>query len=170
MVFWLNPSHIVYIERIQKNLTFVLLLTEIYTLLCLWRIRRIRQDSLCVFSMYAQILSAHSPSTFKYFPRIRRRFCVPQITLICHVLHIRLNTFHVFSEYAQILSAHSPQVLKYFPRILCARRKNEEQAERIFHHQQCLGTSKGKCFEKIEWGVICLPRMNSLQSIFFGYL
>jgi hypothetical protein len=55
-------------------------------------------------------------------------------------------------------------VLKYFPRILRVRRKNEEYAERIFHHQQCLGTSKGKCFEKIEWGVICLPRMNSLQK------
>jgi hypothetical protein len=58
----------------------------------------------------------------------------------------------------------------FFPRILHVRRKNEEYAERIFHHQQCLGTSKGKCFEKIEWGVICLPGMNSLQKKILGYL
>ena len=55
-------------------------------------------------------------------------------------------------------------MLKYFSRNLRIRRKNEKYAERIFHHQQCLGTSKGKCFEKIEWGVICLPRMNSLAK------
>ncbi len=71
----------------------------------------------------------------------------------------------IFSMYAEILSAHSPNTFKYFPRILHVRRKNEEYAERIFHHQQCLGTSKGKGFEKIECGVICLPRMNSLQKI-----
>ncbi len=35
MVFWLNPSHKVQTERIQKILKFVLLLTNIYTLLCL---------------------------------------------------------------------------------------------------------------------------------------
>jgi hypothetical protein len=58
-------------------------------------------------------------------------------------------------------------VLKYFPRILRVRRKNEEYAERIFHHQQCLGTLKGKCFEKIEWGVTCLPKMNSLKKKIF---
>ncbi len=128
--------------------------------------------------MYAKILSPHSPNTFKYFPRIRRRFCVPQITPICHVLHIRLNTFHVFSEYAQILSAHSLEALKYFPRILQLRRKNEEYAERIFHHQQCLGTSKGQCFEKIEWGVIYLPRkftkfifwLSLKQKLLYAYM
>ncbi len=62
---------------------------------------------------------------------------------------------------------HSLEALKYFPRILQLRRNNEEYAERIFHHQQCLGTSKGQCFEKIEWGVIYLPRMNSLQKYFW---
>jgi hypothetical protein len=42
----------------------------------------------------------YSSNTFEYFPRIWRRFCVPQITPICRNLHIRLNTFRVFSEYA----------------------------------------------------------------------
>ncbi len=143
---------------------------KIYTLLCLWRIRRIRQEPLCVISMYAEILSAYSPNIFKYFPRIRRQFCVPQTTLICHILHLRLNTFCVISEYAQILSAQSPQVLKSFPGILRLRRKNEEYAERNSRFQQCLGTLKGQYFKKIEWGVICLLRMNSLKIKFFGYL
>ncbi len=29
------------------------------------------------------------------------------------------------------------------------------------------GTPKGQCFKKMEWGVIYLPRMNSLQFIFW---
>ncbi len=80
--------------------------------------------SLCVFSMYAYILSekilstANNPTfaafsiscTLKYVPRI---------------LYGRLNTFCVFSEYAE-------------------RMKN-------FHFQNILGTSKGQHFKK--WGV-----------------
>ncbi len=63
MVFWLNPSHIVQIERIQNFLKFVLLLTEIYTLLCLLasqentprfslRLLHVRIDSFRAFSEY----------------------------------------------------------------------------------------------------------------------
>jgi hypothetical protein len=54
-------------------------------------------------------------------------------------------------------------------RILQVRRKNEEYAERSFQVQQCPGTLKGQCFEKMEWGATYLPRMNSLQYLFFGY-
>jgi hypothetical protein len=43
---------------------------------------------------------------------------------ICNNLLKRFNTFRVLSEYA----------------------------ERNFHFQQCLGTSKGQYFEKIKWG------------------
>jgi hypothetical protein len=46
-------------------------------------------------------------------------------------------------------------------------RKNEECAERNFSFQQCLGALKGQHFEKIEWGVINLPRMNSLKIKIF---
>ncbi len=82
-------------------------------------------------------------------------------------MYRRQPQFSMFSIYAQILSAYSPTTLRYFLRIFQLRRKNEEYAERIFHHQQCLGTSKGQCFEKIESGVHYLPRMNSLPKNFF---
>jgi hypothetical protein len=64
--------------------------------------------------MHAEIRSTYSPNAFKYFPHIRRWFCVPQITPICHFLHIRLNTFPGFPEYAKILSAHSHRCLNTF--------------------------------------------------------
>jgi hypothetical protein len=40
---------------------------------------------------------------------------------------------------------------------------NEEYAERNFPFKKILGLLKGQQFKKIEWGVIYLPRMNSLQ-------
>ncbi len=96
MDFWLNLSHIVQLERIFKKLKFVLLLTKIYTLLCLLAYQEnmprasLRHLHVCinpfrVFSEYVYILSAHmetilctannpnlpySPSTLKYFLRI----------------------------------------------------------------------------------------------------
>ena len=173
MVFWLNLSHIVQLERIFKKFKLLLLLlTEIYTLLCLLANQE-NTPRASLRHLHVRIIPFRvfsEPNMFKYFPRIRRRFCVPQITLICHILHLRLNTFCVFSEYAQILSAQSPQVPKSFPRILQLRRKNEECAERNFSFQQCLGTLKGQYFKKTEWGVICLLRRNSLKIKFFGYL
>ncbi len=147
-------------KKSVKKLKFVLLSTEIYTLLkvlCLLACQeKTPRASLRLLHVRINPFRV-TPNMFKYFPRIRRRFFVPQITLICHILHIRLNTFCVFSEYAQILSHHSPQVLEsFFPRILRLRRKNEEYAERNFHFQQCVGTLKGQYFKKIEWRVICL--------------
>jgi hypothetical protein len=65
------------------------------------------------------------------------------------ILHRHLNTFCVFSEYAEIM-------------------KNTQKE--IFTSTKSLGTLKGQCFEKIEGGVICLRRVNSLQYLFFGYL
>jgi hypothetical protein len=71
----------------------------------------------------------------------------------------------------------SPYTLKYFPRILqrClntfrvfsvyAERMKNTQKEIFF--QQCPGTLKGQCFKKIEWGVICLRRVNNLQYFFW---
>jgi hypothetical protein len=61
-------------------------------------------------------------------------------------------------------------MLIYFPRILPLRRKNEEYAERNLRFQQYLGTLKGQYFKKIEWGVICMLRLNSLKIKFFEYL
>ncbi len=58
---------------------------------------------LCILGEYAKSLLASSPNTFKYFPQIRRRFCAPQITPICHILHLRL-----------LLSAYSPNAYRYF--------------------------------------------------------
>jgi hypothetical protein len=117
-----------------------------------------------VLGEYAKSLFASSLCTQRFFPRIFRirlysfrpetilctannpsLLCSPYTLTLWYFLRIflrHLNTFRVFS------------------------RKNEEYSERIFHHQQCLGTSKGQCFEKIEWGVNYLPRMNSLQINF----
>ena len=36
---------------------------------------------LAVLGEQGKILLVDAPNTFKYFPHIRRRFCVPQITL-----------------------------------------------------------------------------------------
>ncbi len=58
-------------------------------------------------------------------------------------------------------------MLKYFPRILRVRRKNEEYAERNYLFQQCPGTLKGQCFEKIEWGVICLAKGEQFTIFIF---
>jgi hypothetical protein len=63
MVFWLNPSHIVQIEIFQKILKFILLFTNIYTLLCLLAYKEntpivslrhphVRKDSIPAFSEY----------------------------------------------------------------------------------------------------------------------
>jgi hypothetical protein len=43
---------------------------------------------------------------------------------------------------------------------------HEEYADRNFYVQQCLGTVKGRYFEKIEWG-LDWPRMKSLKIVFF---
>ncbi len=37
----------------------------------------------------------------------------------------------------------------------------------IFSFNKAPGTLKGQCFEKIEWGFICLRRVNSLQYFIF---
>ncbi len=112
MAFWLNPFHLVQIKRIFEKLKFVLLLTEIYKLLC---------------------LLAYSPNT----PRVSLRLlhvCIDSVyrkqPYISRILHIRLNTFLVFSilrirrkneEYAErnFHLKKSPGTLKghYFKRI-----------------------------------------------------
>ncbi len=149
MVFWLNPSHIYSVDRKNhKNFKIcIIIIRGIHTFMSFGVLGEYTQ-SLFTSSPCAQILSAYSLNTFKYFPHIRRRFCVPQITPICHVLHIRLNTFRILSKYAQILSAHSPQALKYLLHILQLSRKNEEQAERIFSLSTMLGDFKGTVFRK----------------------
>jgi hypothetical protein len=62
--------------------------------------------NICIFS-----------EKLKYFPSIRRRFCVAQTTLTW---------------------LYSSCTLKYFPRILTVRRKNGEYAERNYYFQQYL--------------------------------
>ncbi len=38
----------------------------------------------------------------------------------------------------------------------------------MFHNQQCLGTSKGKCFEKIEWGyMLALDEQFSNKMVIY---
>ncbi len=93
---------------------YVLLLTEICSILCLsWSIRRIRQESLCVFS---HVSRRFFPCTVfsKYVSRIWRQFCVPQMTRNLPYSPHMLKYFPQFSEYAQILSAHSPNTQKKF--------------------------------------------------------
>jgi hypothetical protein len=72
--------------------------------------------SLGILGEYARSLFLHVrldsfrdyPNMFKYFPHIRRQFCLLQITLS---------------------SSYSPYVLSHFPHILRIRRNNEEKAE-----------------------------------------
>ncbi len=63
MFFWLNPSHIVQIERIKKNLKFVFLLTEIYTLLCLLAY----QENTSIFSLRLLHVSIDSFRAFSEY-------------------------------------------------------------------------------------------------------
>jgi hypothetical protein len=64
--------------------------------------------SLGVVGEYAKSLFATSPCTHRFFPRVGRKFCVPQTTLhlpyspytlkyFPRILYRRLNTFRVFS-------------------------------------------------------------------------
>jgi hypothetical protein len=105
MVFGLIHSiYVVEIKRIFKKIKFVLLLTEIYTLLYLLayspnmprvslRLLHVRIDFFRVFGDN----SAYNPTT---------------TTLHSLYLHIRLNTFLAFSLDAQIHSAYSQNMQK----------------------------------------------------------
>jgi len=71
LFFWLNPTHIVFVER--KDLTFSFdrpLLTKISSVLC-----------------------PLASSTHRFFPRILRQFCLPQRTLNLHYSPYMLKRF-----------------------------------------------------------------------------
>ncbi len=116
--------------------------------------QEIRQESLCVFSMYAQILPVYFLNTFKYFQSFRRQFIYkpPQI---CYILNICLNTFCVFSEQTQILSAHSSYMHKYCTFPMTTQQK--------FSLSRTPGNFKGTVFQKNRWGIIYRPRMKIEQ-------
>ena len=75
-------------------------------------------------------------------------------------------SFGVLGEYAKSLFASSTCTHRSFPRILQVRRKNDEYAERNFHFQQCLGTSKGQCFEKGNEGLYACLGWTVYKKIF----
>ncbi len=129
-----------------------------------WRVWRIQQESLCVFSVYAQIFSVYSLNMIKNFPRIRRRICVPQMaqnlsfspyTLqnFPHIFYSHFYTFHAFSIYALKLSAYV--FSKY------AVRLNNTQKEIFFSNKTDDFTKT--IFEKTEQGVIYWPSKCKLQ-------
>ncbi len=82
MVFWLNPFHIVLIQRIVKKIRMIIN-RDIHTFM-----------SLGVFSKYAKSLFESSPWTHRFFSRIWRQFCVPKkITLHSLYSQYTLNPF-----------------------------------------------------------------------------
>ncbi len=119
-----------------------------------------------VLGEYSKSLFASSPCTHRFFPRI---------------LRIRLYTSAylstIFCTANNPSLPYSPYTLKYFPSILWIRlntfRVLSEYAGRLKNTQRELFTfdnDRRLQREKIEWGVIYLPRMNSLQNLVFGYL
>jgi hypothetical protein len=66
--------------------------------------------------------------------------------------------------------AYFPTAIKLFQPIPGIRIKSEEPAEPGLHYQPRLMTLKGQYIEKIKWGTLHWPKMNSFQLLFFRYL
>ncbi len=99
-----------------------------------------------------------------YLPRYPH-FCVS-----LRLLHVRIYFFRVMCVPQTVLNLpYFPYTHKNISRILGIS-KTEEYADKNFHFQQSLETLKGQYFEKMSWWIKYWPRMNSLQTLFFGYL
>jgi len=103
MVIRLNQSQKVQLERILKKIKFILLLHEIFTVLC---------------------LLASSPCTHRFFPRILRQFCEPQTTLNLPYSPYTIKYFlYVSSESAEIMNTQSQKDIFTFNNA-CSKKSN----------------------------------------------